>query len=54
MFWMVYFAITTVCTAVLLLYATVRIKRPFDCSCGFKTRFVKRFKKHVLQSHRWH
>ena len=33
-----------------LLY---RIANPFKCTCGFKTRFSGKFKKHVLQSHKW-
>ncbi len=41
-------------TALFWLYVFYRIMKPFDCSCGFRSHFVRRFKKHVLQSHRWH
>lgn len=49
-----YLAFTTICTIILLWWLLYRITHPFECSCGFKSRFAGRFKAHVLQSHRWH
>jgi|GraSoiStandDraft_47_1057283.scaffolds.fasta_scaffold22365_1 hypothetical protein len=53
MFIMVYLVVTTVLSILFLWWLAHRITHPFKCTCGFKTRFSGRFKKHVLQSHRW-
>jgi hypothetical protein len=49
-----YLAFSTVCTILFLLWVRHRIFHPFECTCGYKTHFSGRFKKHVLQSHKWH
>jgi hypothetical protein len=48
-----YVVITTGGTILLLLWVFHRITHPFKCTCGFKTHFTGRFKKHVLQGHKW-
>ena len=48
-----YLTVTTICTLILLWWVFYRITNPFKCTCGFKTRFSKKFKKHVLQTHKW-
>ena len=48
-----YFLITTICTLLLIWWVAHRISNPFKCTCGFETRFSQRFKKHVLQTHKW-
>ena len=48
-----YLAFTTICTILLWWWVYYRITHPFTCTCGFKTRFSNKFKKHVLQGHRW-
>jgi hypothetical protein len=48
-----YVVITTGGTILLLLWVTHRITHPFKCTCGFETHFTGRFKKHVLQGHKW-
>jgi hypothetical protein len=48
-----YMLFTTLSTIILWGWVLYRMTHPFVCTCGFETRFTNRFKKHVLQSHRW-
>jgi len=49
-----YVMVTTVCTILLVWWALSWLFNPFQCICGFRTRFRSRFRKHLQQGHRWH
>jgi hypothetical protein len=48
-----YMLFTTLSTIILWGWVLYRMTHPFVCTCGFETRFTNRFKRHVLQTHRW-
>lgn len=45
--------ITTSVTVVTIWRVLYRLSNPHSCACGFKTVFIGRFKRHVLQGHKW-
>jgi hypothetical protein len=36
-----------------LLYWSYRLTHPFMCTCGFQSRWLRRFHKHVTTRHVW-
>ncbi|HZU69003.1 MAG TPA: hypothetical protein VFA09_17135 [Ktedonobacteraceae bacterium] len=50
----IYLFVTTIFSIIFVWQIVHRIAHPFECTCGFRTRFLNKFKGHLLQSHRWH
>jgi hypothetical protein len=48
-----YLLFTTVCTFLLFMWVGKRIVYPLTCACGFRSVFISRFKRHLLQGHKW-
>jgi hypothetical protein len=48
-----YILFTTVITVLAIWYLMYRFTTPLKCTCGYSTIFVGRFKRHILQGHKW-